>query len=85
MITEPAVWCLCQSLSYTELRMACKVLGHSTQLLIINNDVGPLSGSLWAHEADRNDDDENDSHRSANECNQLADLGPAEVSLFTPE
>lgn len=62
-----------------------QVLGHSTQLLIINNKAGPLSGALRAHKANRNDDDENDSHRSANECNQLADLGPAEVSLFTPE
>lgn len=42
-------------------------------------------GSSLAHGANGNDDDENDSHRSGYECNQLADLGPAEISLLSPE
>lgn len=40
---------------------------------------------LSAHGANRDDNDENDSHYSGNECKQLAHLGPALVSLFTPE
>lgn len=37
------------------------------------------------HCANRNDDDQNDGNYSANECKELADLGPAKVGLFTPE
>lgn len=37
------------------------------------------------HHANRNDDDQNDGHDSANERKELADLGPAKVGLFTPE
>lgn len=47
--------------------------------------VSFLEEASLAHGANGNDDDENDSHCSGYKCNQLADLGPAEISFFTPE
>lgn len=47
--------------------------------------MGFLQESSRPHGTYGNDDDENDHHCSGNECKQLADLGPAEISLFTPE